>query len=548
MSTSDPVDFVDWLTRRDNERTTGWIVVGQVWKTDDEHLSTFSFLVDSSDLQRRLRAPGSGVNSGDVVNEVVDAYLSSRAYGSVQSPYFDPVRDADQPVSVGSRPFLVESTSHDYRPIEMEFVQAWTLYWNAWWDGDIMKRIDTDGTVFEIARRVRDIRNIRLEAEAHHLKAFLAVAGAGLYRIHDHRRFSCSVASGSNSDVFSDRTGQFELIIGPIDFDTPHESAGRLTGKDVVEPYSSLVGDPRTAPEGFERFIIGRDDGGREQEASADEALNQAPFLTPVYFRSEVLRKYLDAPQLYRLNNGTLTCLYLWSIQFDRRPDDLVQVYLGDLGRLPHIEQRHWRANNVPPPGTGISKERFLRDFEVQWTDPVGDIAFDFKKALQMTREAAVDALGGEIFLPLTAADQHVFDGLRVPVSNGPEESDVQITALAKILVDSTNNDLIRRQIPSGVEPNDRSITLLEKMLQAWNLADTDLIIVPFRELFGVRSTGAAHRRGSNYEKTLRRGGLIDLDNKELVATIMRRLTTALNALTAAIRARQQNQQTGPAA
>ena len=94
-----------------------------------------------------------------------------------------------------------------------------------------------------------------------------------------------------------------------------------------------------------------------------NESLGKTPFLTPVYFRPEVLRKYYDAPQRYKVETGYLRCVGLWGIPFERRTDDLVQVWLGDLGQIPHIDQRHWRTHCVQPPGTGISEARFRRDF-----------------------------------------------------------------------------------------------------------------------------------------------------------------------------------------
>ena len=64
-----------------------------------------------------------------------------------------------------------------------------------------------------------------------------------------------------------------------------------------------------------------------------------------------------------------------------------------------------------------------------------------------------------------------MFDGLRVPVSAGPEESDNQITALAKITADSLDNDLLRSQLrPEDIAAGDQSISLLQKVLTAWNL------------------------------------------------------------------------------
>jgi hypothetical protein len=75
---------------------------------------------------------------------------------------------------------------------------------------------------------------------------------------------------------------------------------------------------------------------------------------------------------------------------------------------------------------------------------------------------------------------------------------------------------------------NLRSITLLQKVLEGWGVSDTTAMIEPFGALYAVRSTGAAHRRGSGAAKALQRAGLLDLGNKELIAELSRRLTAAM--------------------
>lgn len=53
----------------------------------------------------------------------------------------------------------------------------------------------------------------------------------------------------------------------------------------------------------------------------------------------------------------------------DITKEDLVQVWLGDLSKLPDKEQLHWRQYNVPPQGT-ISQYRFETDFEAKFSGP----------------------------------------------------------------------------------------------------------------------------------------------------------------------------------
>src|SRR5207248_11179692 len=94
-------------------------------------------------------------------------------------------------------------------------------------------------------------------------------------------------------------------------------------------------------------------------------------YLTPVHFRREVLGRYFDRPDRYRVDDGLLWCGTLWNLQIDNDHPDHVVVYLGDLGRdLPKAERPHWRLHNIPPDGPAESETSFRRNRLAQWTDP----------------------------------------------------------------------------------------------------------------------------------------------------------------------------------
>ena len=70
----------------------------------------------------------------------------------------------------------------------------------------------------------------------------------------------------------------------------------------------------------------------------------EAPhYLTPVFFKKEVLQRYLSHPDRYSVEDGYLRCQSLWGMAIDNHHKDYVSAYLGDLGRdLPEAEQNHW--------------------------------------------------------------------------------------------------------------------------------------------------------------------------------------------------------------
>src|SRR5262249_36512628 len=87
-----------------------------------------------------------------------------------------------------------------------------------------------------------------------------------------------------------------------------------------------------------------------------------APFyLTPVFFRREVLSKYLANPERYTVEDDYLRASTQWAIQIDKKHKEYVIVFLGDLGRdLPYKEQLHWKSFNVEP-ARGVSEVHFRR-------------------------------------------------------------------------------------------------------------------------------------------------------------------------------------------
>lgn len=104
-------------------------------------------------------------------------------------------------------------------------------------------------------------------------------------------------------------------------------------------------------------YIIGIDEYGEPKSytSNPDKLSNYfganpgAPhYLTPVFFKKEVLQRYLSRPDIFSVEAGYLRCQCLWGIEIDNEHKDVVSVYLGDLGRdLPTQEQAHWKQYNI---------------------------------------------------------------------------------------------------------------------------------------------------------------------------------------------------------
>lgn len=252
-------------------------------------------------------------------------------------------------------------------------------------------------------------------------------------------------------------------------------------------------------------------------------------------FRRDVLNRYLQEPTRFRVAHGQVGCAGLWSLNFDELHDDKLSVFLGDLALMPRKEQHHWRGFNLPEQGR-ISDVRYQTAILGEWpTVSTPDPPNDLREALQAAADAGRRFLGEPLWRPLDAADQHLADGLHIPVTNEPKELDTQIQAMAKMIGDSINVQAIKRHSGLVIE---KAIKGSLDLLHAWMVhlgleaAAVETAMAPLRLLQRLRSQGAAHRRGSDYEALLRREGLETLTNIERVRRVMSAVTRSLVELT----------------
>lgn len=285
----------------------------------------------------------------------------------------------------------------------------------------------------------------------------------------------------------------------------------RICGKRLLAPEPLL---DRRQPQGATidlEFIIGCDAVGHPifHSCNPDDLNNyfqknpgMPQYLTPVHFRRDVLNHYLHDPRRYSVEDGLLRCGSHWSLQIDNDHSDRVIVFLGDLGRdLPAAERYHWRAHNIPPEGT-LSKTAWARSFAARPADAqLPEIRF--KVAYERLKEAWTAAHGWPLFRPLAPGDSHLLKRVHVPTTDNPAEMDAQILSLAKILIDSINDGALDTALADPVRC-ERSLAKLERYLTKIGYGEVDRDLKFLRHIQRLRSTGVAHGRGANYEKSLR--------------------------------------------
>ena len=313
----------------------------------------------------------------------------------------------------------------------------------------------------------------------------------------------------------------------------------RLCGKRLLAP------PPRTRPddrdENDERcasFIIREDDLGRPVEHSAAPkalanlfgANPDAPnYLTPIHFRRDVLDRYFHNPGRFEVSDGVVRCDPHWVLRMDDDHRERVVVFLGDLGRdLPYAEQLHWRAHNILPDG-GLSVTARTRSFDARFADGKQP-EHRFKFAYRRLCDCWLDVHGWPLFRPLARGDEHLLAKLHVPTSDNPAELDAQLLGLAKILVDSLNDSALDAAL-GQMEAGERSLGKLQRFLDARGYSHAGRDVATLRAIQSLRSTGAAHGRGSGYTKALKRFGLFGKPAQAIVTTLIEQAILMLEGL-----------------
>ncbi|HHT9105128.1 MAG TPA: hypothetical protein ACFYD7_04555 [Candidatus Wujingus californicus] len=445
----------------------------------------------------------------------------------------------------GIRPLILYRTFYDAFPQYNEVDEEFRLYHDLAEDKarGLLLAFDASGREIEVVR----ISPRKVQARLKHLRQFQA--GTGLYvAIYiDSVRYSQipleDIPSDEQERVEVDGMVRWRRNIARDTFSRKDfETFSRLLCKVILPPPPKDKAGVWPFKEDNEHnavaFIIGVDKEGNEVEHTSNpDKLNNyfgsnpgAPhYLTPVYFRREVLSKYFAEPERYRVSDGRLICLSLWSCQIDNDLDSYVVVFLGDLGRdLPYDERLHWRQFNIAPEG-GVSETNFRRSFLAQFTDAKApDLMFRHEYArISSDWESSH---GWPLFLLPAPGDAHLLDTVRIPVTNSQAELDEQIGHLAKLLVDSLNEKALSAQA-GPLEERAKGIRKLAGFLEKTQFSERESIIQFFRDLQTLRSTGSAHRKGSGYEKIIAKLGVSPTRKPDTVRRLLEKATAALRAL-----------------
>ena len=442
-----------------------------------------------------------------------NSYIGTQCPGFIE--YGDKITYEANPLNFDSCLNIVQYREfYGIKPNYVEISEEFRLLNNLYHDinTNIFYEIEENGECTEVAKIINnDCAYIKLKS----LMKFAAAKQMALLLFFDIRVKISGSLQKNGLKEFSTTVNEDGLFFGLWGGEQrllETYSYSILMGKRILlpkpveecgyEPYS------RNEENEYPEYIIGIDEYGEPRSYTSNPAKLSnyfganpgAPhYLTPVFFKKEVLQRYLSRPNIFSVEAGYLRCQSLWGIEIDNEHKDMVSVYLGDLGRdLPVQEHSHWKQYNIATDAR-LSTNAVKRDFLCAFTQPeISDLKFksNFKQFVNTWREQ----YQWDLFLPLSQNDEYNFKTLHLPITDGQEEFDHLVLSLVKTMIDSLNEKEIVKQFKNPTDLKG-GISKLEYWLSELNFPDYQQQIKFLRNLQELRSTGTGHRKGKGYEK-----------------------------------------------
>ena len=286
----------------------------------------------------------------------------------------------------------------------------------------------------------------------------------------------------------------------------------------------------------YPEFIIGEDEYGKPVKYTCDPDClanyfgknPDAPhYLTPVFFKPEVLQKYYDDSDLYTVSDGHLSCASMWGVKIDNGNPNCVSVFLGDIGRyVPESHWAHWLSHNVPPTQR-MSDVGVRRAFFGQFADSENP-EHRFKLAYDQLQSSWEEHWGWRLHRKAEGPDASVLQRLRIPVNDTDAELRTQSINLALVLVDYLNEKELASYLSDA--KGDKGIAKLKKFLEAQSYQHTERDIRLLQRIQRMRSRIGAHSSGSSGQAYLEEELGKDTP-QEYIARLMTEATQMLDDL-----------------
>lgn len=227
------------------------------------------------------------------------------------------------------------------------------------------------------------------------------------------------------------------------------------------------------------------------QELSNYFIESDKPFETSyACFNPEVLLKYKQNPDKYKVNTQNIDCIGAWDLNnIDINEEGQVTAFMYELSRLPYSEQKYWKSFNEKPK-SGLSKRTFNRYFKGEW-DTDYDPLISLKNILDIFPIIKSKETIFYIWkLPKTPNTRSI-NVLNYVLTESTKEWEDQISLLYQMLIEGLRSKTITKLAKKleCYEKNIGSVNLLKKCLESLNVdkKDIELIVNPLHELIHLR-------------------------------------------------------------
>jgi hypothetical protein len=507
-----------------------WTVVYDDWHLDnDDNCSRYMAFAQPQMRDKILSHGGWDFSKGDGHPEFSCREQDVQYIRSYKTPEFEPL--------------VILQHFYSAVPDVLHISEEFKLLMNLWQDpksGDYYE-IKDDGSK-ELSIRYKDKR---IEVRTPLLKRYMAARQLDAVLFIDTR---VSVEYAGDVADFSDL--EFE---GQVSNELMYlsQSVGRLPPSDarvgsLVFAKRILPAPPQETcgiwpwdeadPSDYPEFIIGEDEYGKPVKYTCDPDRlanyfgknSDAPhYLTPVFFKREVLQKYYDDSELYTVSDGYLSCSHLWGVKIDNEFFNIISAFLGDIGRdIPSEHWTHWLSHNVPPTQR-MSDVGVRRAFFGQFAESENP-EHRFKLAYDQLQSSWDEHWGWRLHRKAEGPDAGVLQRLRIPVNDTDAELHTQSINLALVLVDYLNEKNLASYLSDA--KGDKGIAKFKKFLEAQSYQHTERDIRLLQRIQRMRSRIAAHSSGSSGQAYLEE----ELGNdtpQEYIARLMTEATQMLDDL-----------------
>jgi len=512
---------------------TGWVIVAEDFHRDDLHGGTHAILSNAAGVEAAFRETtwaGRDLGNAGVITSFPDRrrHLESGLVSVEGDARFE---------------FFVDVKSHNgYTTPTVEITHPFLWYWGAFPTANGWSYLNSAGRDIELIRTEVTMDAWRVEVAALELRTFLAEAEMDLVVQLDYVSKIEVRGFTKTGEEFQEDLAHFDWHATPDGVATPAFS--QIRGQYVIRGLltSRVPSWDQDTPDGaLPEFIYGVDPAtGAFLKHTCDQSAlgtyfdgdeTRLHYLTPINFTREVLGRYAAEPERYTVTSHDIFCLDLWRLEIATNTAGLIEVFLGDLGKLPRSEMPHWVQHNVPPQGE-MEEGRFRRDFLGQWTDspdPVGEL----RRARESVNRAAQSSLGAVMFRDVDPQATKEFAALVGPTTDDPSSLGGPVLVLVKALVDSLNSDLLRAQLGDAAS-GEQSLALLARWVERIGLERETF--EPFAALQGLRSAGGiAHLAGSRAGAARTRLGIDGMEPWAAFVHIAGRLTASLIEIAGAV-------------